>query len=58
MECQKSPDVSEAVQGSWWRLKVMKKAKAKIKKVIKGLKKASNSHKKQAKALTKAIGGK
>ena len=36
----------------------MKKAKAKIKKVIKGLKKASNSHKKQAKALTRAIGGK
>ena len=32
--------------------------KAKIKKVIKGLKKASNSHKKQAKALTRAIGGK
>ena len=29
-----------------------------IKKVIKGLKKASNSHKKQAKVLTKAIGGK
>ena len=35
-----------------------KNKKNKVKKVIKGLKKASNSHKKQAKALTKAIGGK
>ncbi len=33
----------------------MKKAKAKIKKVIKGLNKASKSHAKQAKILTKAI---
>ena len=23
MECQKSPDASEAVQGSWWWLQVM-----------------------------------
>ena len=23
MECQKSPDASEAVQGSWWGLQVM-----------------------------------
>ena len=36
----------------------MKKAKAKIKKVIKGLKKASNSHKKQAQTLSKVIKGK
>ena len=35
-----------------------KKRKAKIKKVIKGLKKASNSHKKQAQTLTKVIRGK
>ena len=35
-----------------------KKRKAKIKKVIKGLKKASNSHKKQAQTLSKVIRGK
>jgi len=33
----------------------MKKAKAKIKKVIKGLNKASASHAKQAKVLSKVI---
>ena len=33
----------------------MKKQKAKIKKVIKGLKKASKLHAKQAKSLTKVI---
>ena len=35
----------------------MKKAKAKIKKVIKGLKKASKLHAKQAKSLKGVIGG-
>ena len=35
-----------------------KKRKAKIKKVIKGLKKASNSHKKQAQTLSRVIKGK
>ena len=35
----------------------MKKAKAKIKKVIKGLKKASKLHAKQAKTLKGVIGG-
>ena len=34
----------------------MKKAKAKIKKVIKGLKKASKTHAGQAKSLQSAIG--
>ena len=33
----------------------MKKSKTKIKKVIKGLKKASKLHSKQAKTLTKVI---
>ena len=33
----------------------MKKAKAKIKKVIKGLKKASKTHAKQAKVLKRVI---
>ena len=36
----------------------MKKAKAKIKKVIKGLKKASKTHAGQAKTLKSVIGGK
>ena len=36
----------------------MKKAKAKIKKVIKGLKKASKTHAKQAKTLKGVIGEK
>ena len=35
----------------------MKKAKAKIKKVIKGLKKASKTHAGQAKTLQGVIGG-
>ena len=35
----------------------MKKAKAKIKKVIKGLKKASKTHAKQAKTLKGVIRG-
>ena len=37
---------------------IMKKAKAKIKKVIKGLKKASKLHAGQAKTLKGVIGGK
>ena len=36
----------------------MKKAKAKIKKVMKGLKKASKTHAAQAKALKGVINGK
>ena len=35
-----------------------KNKKNKVKKVIKGLKKASNSHKKQAQTLSKVIKGK
>lgn len=37
---------------------INKNNKSKIKKVVKQLKKASNSHKKQSKVLTKIIKGK
>ena len=55
MVSKKSSDASEKIQGSWWWLQVMKKAKAKIKKVIKGLSKASRTHAAQAKTLKSVL---
>jgi len=55
MECEKSSTFSIQVQESWWGLQVMKKAKAKIKKVIKGLSKASKTHAAQAKTLKSVL---
>ena len=53
MECQKSPDASEAVQGSWWWLQIMVAKVSTIKKKIKQGKKLGFSE--RARAVNKGL---